>query len=114
MTTGAWSDLQSAIDDVGMYWDYINNNYLIESTATVGHLRDFIQSEVGVQLEGNKLLIDSGLKPTKVIIQSVKLKNHLIGLQNEGKLDITPKSKDINQIMWTLGWKHTTKGWEER
>lgn len=106
--------MQQAVDDVAKYWDYINQNFLVETTASIGHLREFIQAEVGSQLQANELMAANGMKPAKVVIQSTKLKNHLSTLQNDGKLDITPRTKDVNHLMWVLGWKHTVRGWEER
>jgi hypothetical protein len=114
LVVGCWGNIQEAVDAVGNYWDYINVNFLMESTASMGHLKEFIGSEAGYQLNANSLLVNHGLAPTKIIISSTKLKNFMVGLQNEGKLDVTPRTKDTNHMMWILGWKHTVKGWEER
>ncbi len=111
---GGWKDIQTAIDFVGEYWKYINENYFNDFTATLAHLRDFIMREAGVQLEINEKRLEMGEKPVMVIVCPKRLKAHLQLLQNEGKLDITPKNKDVNELMWKLGWKLTTLGWVQR
>lgn len=111
---GTWSSIQDAVDHLGEYWSYINANYLAEGTATIGHLHKLIEQEAGTQLKANELLVSNGMQTQKIIIGAQKVKDYLCTLQNEGKLDITPRTKDITRLMNTLGWKLTTKGWEQR
>lgn len=111
---GTWKSIQEAIDHLGEYWDYVNTNYLAEGTATIGHLHNLIEQEAGTQLKANELLVANGMDGQNILISPQKLKDYLNTLQNEGKLDITPRTKDINKLMNTLGWKLTTRGWEQK
>jgi hypothetical protein len=114
LVLGTWTTINDAISCIGEYWKLINDNYLNDFSATMSHLRDFIYQEAGTQLEINEKRINLGEKSINIVIDATRLKNHLSVLQNEGKLDISPRNKDINDIMWRLGWKLGTIGWIQR
>ncbi|NJN13115.1 MAG: hypothetical protein HC815_36420 [Richelia sp. RM1_1_1] len=113
LTLGVWDTPQDAVNFIAEYWNYMDG-YLETGSATQGHLQDFIQDEVGFQLKQNEILENKGLEPIEIIVQASKLKERLIFLQQTGSLEITPRTKDINNLMWELGWKLTTKGWMQR
>lgn len=114
LTLKVWNSPQNAIDYLGDYWEYINLKIFSESSATLGHLRNFINEEVGLMLSLNTKIIESGGVPHEILINPQKLKDRLVWLQNTGQLDITPRQKDINFLMWELGWKLSVKGWVQR
>ncbi|MEO0970314.1 MAG: hypothetical protein AAFX80_18800, partial [Cyanobacteria bacterium J06639_18] len=114
LTVGAFKEVQEAIDFFGRYWEYIDKHFLSESSATLGHLKLFIEEEAGIILKANKTAIKEGIPTIRAIIQPQKLRERLNFLQQTGQLDISPKTKDINSLMWELGWKLTTEGWVER
>jgi hypothetical protein len=114
LTLGVWGSVQSAIDYLGDYWEFVKLKIFNESSATLAHLENFINEEVGIMLVLNERIIDSGGAPHHIFISPQKLKDRLTWLQNTGQLDITPRQKDINFLMWQLGWKLSTKGWMQR
>jgi hypothetical protein len=114
LTLGVWDSPQEAIDFIAEYWQYMDEKYLKISSATLGYLSEFIQDEVGFKVEQNAILEKGGLETIPIVIPPSKLKERLNYLQSTGALDITPRTKDINNLMWELGWKLTTKGWVER
>lgn len=114
LTLGVWNNPQEAINFFEDYWQHMDNKYFDTGSATLGHLAEFIQEEVGIKLQQNELLESKELQPIEIIIPPNTLKERLNYLQSTGALDITPKTRDINKLMWDLGWKLTTRGWLQR
>ncbi|NEO74671.1 hypothetical protein, partial [Moorena sp. SIO3H5] len=110
----AFSSIQEAVDFFGKYWEYARYEVYSEFSATLEHVRDFIEDETLSFRTVNQALVDKGLKPKPVYVIPKRLKQRLDELQNQGALDISPRPKDISQIMNQLGWKLTTKGWTEK
>ncbi len=109
-----FSSVPEALDFFGKYWEYARNDIFSEFGATLEHVRAFIDEETEVARNANKILVDSGMKPKKIHINPKRLKSRLDKLQSEGALDISPRHKEIGQIMNQLGWKLTTRGWTEK
>lgn len=114
LTVGTWQSPQEAIDFLFEYWKYMDDKFLDTLSATLGHLKEFVEDEVGVKLKQNELLEEKGLETIEVIISPSSLKERLNYLQATGSLDISPKTKDINSLMWEVGWRLTTKGWVQK
>ena len=114
LTLGVWNDIQFAVDYFEKYWKYSDLYIYGEFSATLEHLRIFIQEEVGILRELNDQLAKNGVKTQPVVISAKKLKDKIAALQSQGCLDITPGTKEIQTLMWELGFKLTTKGWIEK
>jgi hypothetical protein len=111
---GAWNDINQAITCLGEYWSYIDAKILNQVSATLEHLKEFIEEEVGMLLALNEKLKQNRQQPQEIILNATKLKSKLSQLQNEGKLDITPKQRDVNMLMDLLGWTLKKKGWIQK
>ncbi|GAA6621575.1 hypothetical protein [Scytonema sp. NUACC26] len=114
LTVGAWSDMQDAIDFFGNYWRYSDDCVYGQFSATLEHLRQFVDEETEQAKKVNEAIVEAGGRAVPIIINPKKLKDRLAFLQAEGSLDITPKTADITSLMWQMGYKLTTKGWLER
>jgi hypothetical protein len=114
LTLEVWKDIASAISYFENYWNYCDTVIFNEYSATLEHLKKFIEEETETLTYLNQQLIANGIKIQSVIIPAKKLKDRMSALQAEGSLDITPNNKDIQSLMWQLGFKLSTKGWVEK
>lgn len=114
LVTGAWNDIREAIAHMEEYWTYANKHIFNKSSAMMEHMAQFIKDEVGVQLQVNQQLIENGQQPMKIVINPTRLKQRINYHRERGELDINPQPKDVIDIMSRLGWRLTSKGWEQK
>lgn len=110
--TGKWSTPAEATEYFAIYWEYIDNE-LVESSATVGFLKAFIDEQVGSQIALNQKMIAGGFAPNEIYLAPNKVKEKMLYHATRGELDINASNKEIAAIMQQLGWKLTTKGWKQ-
>jgi hypothetical protein len=113
LVVGAWDSVPNAISHMQEYWNFINNKVLNNSSATLEHLEAFIEEEVGVMREMNKILEQHGKPTTPLIVNAQKLKNRLDYHKGRGELDVVPSVEQVGKLMNLLGWRITKKGWME-
>lgn len=114
MVLQAFDTLQDGVDFFTQYWQYSDTQIYGEFSATLEHLRLFIEEEIGTLRDINEKFVLDGKPVTPLIISPARLKSKITELQSRGELDITPKTHVINDLMYQLGWKLSTKGWVER
>ncbi|NJN09248.1 MAG: hypothetical protein HC815_15150 [Richelia sp. RM1_1_1] len=112
IVTGKWSSPIEAIEYFDTYWQYIDSE-MIESSATIGLLKLFINEQVGREIAINQKLIAEGFSPNDIYLSPNKLKDKMLFHAARGELDISATNKEISEIMNQLGWKLTTKGWKQ-
>lgn len=110
LVVGAWASIAEAIEHITQYWEWHETHTKLNSSATIQHLRIFIDEEVGSLMRLNEELNYSN-NSLDITINPARLKDKLAQLQARGELDTSGKMKEIVQVMGQLGWRLSPRGW---
>lgn len=106
IVSGVWTTPREAVDAIGQYWEWIDDNE--SESPLMAVIKSFIAEE-------STTFINLGIEPE---LNPKKLKAAVLFAASEGLLDCIPSDKAIFQTMASLGWKQTgvdnsTRRWKK-
>ena len=110
VSTGLWSDCQSAIDALAEHITSVESSLGSESPLA-SKLRDFLENETKAIDEYNQMAIEGNRTLLPVTVSPTKLKSAVESWHNAGEIPERGNVATIKPVLEAMGWHLTKQGW---